>query len=135
MMGSMERLHDGMIELQSRLELVPGPDALLASSQRPALLLYQGRIVGPNLAMEQLLGEGLAQMRGGDPATRLIERGEAGGRRVGGRGAEGTESWCTGGRRGEGRSRTQMAAAHEGEDSDRAVAAFIDVGRELEVVG
>lgn len=82
MMGRMERLHDGMIELQSRLELVPSPDALLASSQRPALLLYQGRIVGANLAMEQLLGEGLATLRGQDPATRLIERGDAGDRLV-----------------------------------------------------
>lgn len=82
MMGRMERLHDGMIELQSRLELVPGPDALLAGSQRPALLLYQGRIVGANLAMEQLLGESLATLRGQDPATRLIERGDAGDRLV-----------------------------------------------------
>jgi CheY-like chemotaxis protein len=82
MMGRMERLHDGMIELQSRLELVPSPDALLAGSQRPALLLYQGRIVGANLAMEQLLGESLAKLRGQDPATRLIERGDAGDRLV-----------------------------------------------------
>ncbi|MCE8024336.1 response regulator [Billgrantia aerodenitrificans] len=82
MMGRMERLHDGMIELQSRLELVPSPDALLASSQRPALLLYQGRIVGANLAMEQVLGESLAKLRGQDPATRLIERGDAGDRLV-----------------------------------------------------
>ncbi|MCC5884179.1 MAG: response regulator [Halomonas sp.] len=78
MIGHMERLHDGMIELQSRLELVPSPDALLASSQRPALTLYRGRIVGANLAMERLLGDSLESLRGQDPGTRLISKGDAG---------------------------------------------------------
>jgi glycine C-acetyltransferase len=36
--------------------------------------------------------------------------------------------------RGQARIRTQMSAAHETSDIDRAVEAFIEVGRELEVV-
>jgi glycine C-acetyltransferase len=36
--------------------------------------------------------------------------------------------------RGQARIRTQMSAAHETADIDRAVEAFIAVGRELEVV-
>jgi glycine C-acetyltransferase len=36
--------------------------------------------------------------------------------------------------RGQARIRTQMSAAHETADIDRAIEAFIAVGRELEVV-
>ncbi|MCE8018172.1 response regulator [Halomonas sp. MCCC 1A17488] len=76
----LEKLHDGMLELQSRLELVPKLDELLMASQRPALLLYHGRIVGANLAMEQLLGESQETLAGQDPATRLIAAESSGSR-------------------------------------------------------
>ncbi|QTP60004.1 response regulator [Billgrantia antri] len=68
----LETLHDGMLELQSRLEQMPNLDDLLTASQRPAMLLYHGRIVSANLGMEQLLGESLETLAGQDPATRLV---------------------------------------------------------------
>ncbi|UYG02618.1 response regulator [Halomonas sp. LR3S48] len=80
--GRLERLHDGMVELQSRLGLVPSLDGLLMASQRPVLLLYRGRIVGANLAMEQLLGESQETLAGQDPATRLIATEAAGSKLV-----------------------------------------------------
>ncbi|MCE8020493.1 response regulator [Halomonas sp. MCCC 1A11036] len=79
-MERLEHLHDGMVELQGRLELVPSLDGLLMASLRPVLLLYRGRIVGANLAMEQLLGESQEQLEGQDPAARLIATEAAGSR-------------------------------------------------------
>ncbi|MGR2739644.1 response regulator [Billgrantia sp. Q4P2] len=76
--GRLEKLHDGMVELQSRLGLVPSLDGLLMTSQRPVMLLYHGRIVGANLAMEQLLGDSQEALEGQDPATRLIATEAAG---------------------------------------------------------
>lgn len=76
--GRLEKLHDGMVELQSRLGLVPSLDDLLMASQRPVMLLYHGRIVGANLAMERLLGESQEALAGQDPATRLIATEAAG---------------------------------------------------------
>ncbi|NIC06823.1 response regulator [Billgrantia bachuensis] len=76
--GRLEKLHDGMVELQSRLGLLPNLDGLLMASQRPVLLLYRGRIVSANLAMEQLLGESQETLTGQDPATHLIATEAAG---------------------------------------------------------
>ena len=70
--GKLERVHDGLVELQARLGAVPSFEGLLMASQRPALLLYQGRIVGANRSMEKLLGESREELEGQDPTSRLI---------------------------------------------------------------
>ncbi|MGQ4879608.1 response regulator [Billgrantia sp. LNSP4103-1] len=80
LMGRLERLHDGMIDLQSRLELAPSPENLLMTSQRPVLLLYRGKIVAASRAMEQLLGDGEETLLGQDPASRLIAKVDSGGK-------------------------------------------------------
>ncbi|MBA2779164.1 response regulator [Billgrantia kenyensis] len=81
-LGQLEGLHSGMIELHSRLEAMPRPEVLLMASQRPWLLLYQGRIVAANLAMEQLLGDSLEALAGKDPATRLFSKQSVGSKPV-----------------------------------------------------
>lgn len=91
----LEKLHDGMIELQSRLGLAPSPDGLLMASQRPALLLYRGRIVGANLAMEQLLGDDLETLTGQDPDTRLVAQEGSSGKPVEVQVLDGEGRWRT----------------------------------------
>ena len=68
----LERLHDCLAKLHSRLALLPRAESLLMSSQRPSLLLHEGRIVSANPAMERLLDESLEHFVGEDPATRLF---------------------------------------------------------------
>lgn len=68
----LEGLHDNLAKLPSRLALLPRVESFLASSQRPVLLLHEGRIVSANRAMERLLDERVEVLVGADPATRLF---------------------------------------------------------------
>ncbi|WP_165789540.1 response regulator [Billgrantia endophytica] len=67
----LNRLQSRVGQLQARLRRVPDLAGLLMSTSRPALLLYQGDIVGTNLVMEQLLGKGGGSLNGKPPAAWL----------------------------------------------------------------
>ncbi|MBZ0328757.1 response regulator [Halomonas sp. ANAO-440] len=65
----LEKLQTNVAQLHARLRQAPDLGGLLMSVSRPALLLYQGRIVAANIAIERLMGvraEGLES-----PETRL----------------------------------------------------------------
>jgi len=67
----LQRVHDRLVELDSHLAQLPRAERLLLPSRRPFLLLYQGRIVSANLAMQRLLGEKLEHLVGTTPEVRL----------------------------------------------------------------
>ncbi|MCE9665939.1 response regulator [Halomonas sp. M5N1S17] len=67
----LEKLQASVAQLHARLCQAPDLAGLLLSVPRPALLLYQGRIVGANLAMERLLGERAEALEGQGSETRL----------------------------------------------------------------
>ncbi len=64
----LQGLHDHLVELKTRVAQIPRADRLLLPSRRPFLLLYQGRIVSANTAMQQLLGQKLETLVGTEPA-------------------------------------------------------------------
>lgn len=63
----LQGLHDRLVELEARVAQMPRVDRLLLPSRRPFLLLYQGRIVSANLAMQLLLGQKLETLLGTEP--------------------------------------------------------------------
>ena len=63
----LQGLHDHLAELEARVAQMPRVDRLLLPSRRPFLLLYQGRIVSANTAMQQLLGQKLETLMGTEP--------------------------------------------------------------------
>ncbi|WP_197038240.1 response regulator [Billgrantia saliphila] len=76
----LERLQERLAELQVRLTRIPNLEELLVASPRPALLLYHGRVIGTNVAMEQLLGDSPESLRGQDLSTRMKRDEESGDR-------------------------------------------------------
>ncbi|WP_181869971.1 response regulator [Halomonas sp. DQ26W] len=60
----LEKLQASVAQLHTRLSQLPDLAGMLMSVTRPALLLYRGRIVGTNLALERLLGESAEALEG-----------------------------------------------------------------------
>ncbi|KAA0012625.1 response regulator [Billgrantia pellis] len=73
----LERLQERLTELQARLARIPSLEEMLSASPRPALLLYHGRIIDTNVAMEQLLGESPEALTGQELAARMKGDGES----------------------------------------------------------
>ncbi len=67
----LEKLRASVAQLHARLRQAPDLTGLLMSVSRPALLLYQERIVDANLAMERLLGVRAEGLAGQGPEARL----------------------------------------------------------------
>ncbi|WP_181872700.1 response regulator [Billgrantia montanilacus] len=73
----VEKLQARVAQLHARLSQAPDLAGMLMSVSRPALLLYQERIVGANLAMEQLLGERAEVLEGESSESRLRSASES----------------------------------------------------------
>ena len=78
----LEKLQASMAQLHTRLRQAPDLACLLMSVSRPSLLLYRGRIVGVNLAMERLLGERAEGLEGERAEIRLRSTPESDGKPV-----------------------------------------------------
>lgn len=77
LIARLGNLNEALLALQSGWQQQPSLPRLLSATLRPGALLFRGRIVAINRAMEQLLGEPLDALLGQDPTPRLHSLGSS----------------------------------------------------------